>query len=389
MRRKFPILAAILLMWFVCLSSSAFAAAVPVTLKISAPAVLSGESAQICITVKDSSGKAVTVAQIVVDIESDAAQTVTEYGVQPDQDGEATVSLTTQTPGTYTITAYYTDLSGSGYADAQNTAVLEVKVPLKIYEAPTISQKSWPYGTTLSEIALEGGQANVAGTFSWKDPDQQLTVGKNRCAVVFTPDDSFYQAAEFGGDLTITIVQDTPVLTSLKATPIENGESLSSSKIEGEAVSQATGKAVSGTFTFADPSLIPDSESETVSVIFTPDDTENYKTVSGSVTIESKKGVTAVTDTTVREQQAVSENSTTETIDGNQVEVINSDLSDLAQGTGNIETQNAQSADAQILSLASAGTLTQTATQNWVLILAASAAAVSVAVILIFRKKIF
>ena len=107
------------------------------------------------------------------------------------------------------------------------------------------------------------------------------------------------------------------------------------------------------------------------------------------MTIESKKGVTAVTDTTVREQQAVSENSTTETIDGNQVEVINSDLSDLAQGTGNIETQNAQSADAQILSLASAGTLTQTATQNWVLILAASAAAVSVAVILIFRKKIF
>ena len=98
MRRKFPILAAILLMWFVCLSSSAFAAAVPVTLKISAPAVLSGESAQICITVKDSSGKAVTVGQIVVDIESDAAQTVTEYGVQPDQDGEATVSLTTQTP---------------------------------------------------------------------------------------------------------------------------------------------------------------------------------------------------------------------------------------------------------------------------------------------------
>lgn len=45
------------------------------------------------------------------------------------------------------------------------------------------------YGQTLGESVLSGGEANVAGSFAWVDPDAELEAGEYHQNVLFTPDD--------------------------------------------------------------------------------------------------------------------------------------------------------------------------------------------------------
>ncbi|MGI6108902.1 MAG: Ig-like domain-containing protein [Eubacteriaceae bacterium] len=387
MKRKLSMLVVLAMLCTAVFCGSALASVTPAKLKISAPSVLSGEDAVITVSAADKDGAAITTGSITVTVNStDFTTTLT---VKPDKDGTVTLTLPSMPAGSYEIDADYCDTSlNPVYSNADASAVLDVKVPLKIYEAPQAEQKTWAYGTTLSQISLSGGIANVSGTFSWKDPDQKLTVGKNRCAVVFTPDDSFYSPVEFGGDITVTIVQDTPVLSNLSAAPIDEGDTLSASNLTGTAVSKVTGEKIPGTFTFADPNQSIDSETDTVTVVFTPDDTVNYKSVTGTVAVAANKGKTSVTDSTVHEQQAVSENTTTETIDGNDVQVISSADTETT-GSGNTSTAYSNSQETKIQSLASSASGLKTFfSQSWVFP-ATGILTLSVIVgLVIFRKKI-
>ena len=73
------------------------------------------------------------------------------------------------------------------------------------------------YGQTLEESRLTGGEANVPGTFSWKEPETLLAVADSdltECEVIFTPDDtSSYEPVSF--TLTVTVNKaDAVVITA-------------------------------------------------------------------------------------------------------------------------------------------------------------------------------
>ena len=81
-----------------------------------------------------------------------------------------------------------------------------------------------------------------------------------------------------------------PTLSDIHAAPITYGQTLGKSTVTGKAI--VNGSEISGTFAFSDPNgkpTVSDSDSSQFSVVFTPDDTSNYKTALGTTTIHVNK----------------------------------------------------------------------------------------------------
>lgn len=86
-----------------------------------------------------------------------------------------------------------------------------------------------------------------------------------------------------------------PTLSDIHAAPITYGQTLGKSAVTGKAI--ANGSEISGTFAFSDPNgkpTVSDSDSSQFSVVFTPDDTSNYKTALGTTTIHVNKADSAI-----------------------------------------------------------------------------------------------
>ena len=81
-----------------------------------------------------------------------------------------------------------------------------------------------------------------------------------------------------------------PTLSDIHAAPITYGQTLGKSTVTGKAI--VNGSEITGTFAFSDPNgkpTVSDSDSSQFSVVFTPDDTSNYKTALGTTTIHVNK----------------------------------------------------------------------------------------------------
>ena len=84
------------------------------------------------------------------------------------------------------------------------------------------------------------------------------------------------------------IVKADPVITPPTASAITAGQTLADSTLAGGSATGAGGQAVPGTFTWEDPSIVPtvaDSNTTEYTVVFTPDDTANYNTVTCKVMV--------------------------------------------------------------------------------------------------------
>jgi hypothetical protein len=112
---------------------------------------------------------------------------------------------------------------------------------------PVVS--SWPtaasitYGQALSNSALSGGAANVAGSFAWAAPATLPNAGSNTASVTFTPTD----AANYNTVTTNVVVlvnKATPVVSNWPtAAPLYYGQELGSSALSGGAASGHGDKA--------------------------------------------------------------------------------------------------------------------------------------------------
>ncbi len=102
---------------------------------------------------------------------------------------------------------------GSGYKALEGTAAITVeKASPHIQALPEASQIT--YGESLSQSALAGGAAAVAGGFSWKESSLKPTVadsGKTEFAIVFTPDDTEnYNSVETAITLQVLPAEQAP-----------------------------------------------------------------------------------------------------------------------------------------------------------------------------------
>ena len=111
-------------------------------------------------------------------------------------------------------------------------------------------------------------------------------------ACTFVPSDTANYNT-IGTTVAVEVTQATPVLASATATQITYGQSLADAQLDGSACySSADTTPVEGTLSWEDSSIKPtvaDSGSTAYNVIFTPSDTLNYTTATGTATITVAK----------------------------------------------------------------------------------------------------
>ena len=144
------------------------------------------------------------------------------------------------------------------------------------------------HGQTLAEATLANGITSVSGNFTFTST-AAVSAGTTRQTVTFTPDDTTNYNA-FTTELDVTVAPATPsIITSPTATPIAAGQTLSSSILDGGAAS------VDGTFTWENPNTAPETGTTTQNFVFTPNDTTNYTSTTGTVSVTVNKATPTVT----------------------------------------------------------------------------------------------
>lgn len=340
--------------------SAVLAAPQETFMTIDAPSILSGNVATIQVSVEDEEGDPVTDGTVTLTIlekdPDDEMHSLITQTLIPDLSGLVQMAVPNLSAQIYQIDAVFTSADLDEYQDSETSDTLDVKMPVKLFEKPTTTQTSYPYGTTLDEIELTGGKCNVAGTFVFKDPDQKLVVGTNYVPVLFVPDDEFYGEKDFNETIAVTIVPATPVLSNVKVSGTVDDGKLVDATITGDAINPTTGKKVAGTFTIKDPDGTIDPDKHTIDVVFNPSHTLHYNSVSAQASLKvniDQSTATSRTTEVVEQQPVETSSSTIEVIQGDPVEVINQDSqstvstpgsSGSATSTGSGSTQTTQSA---------------------------------------------
>jgi MBG domain (YGX type)/Legume lectin domain len=158
---------------------------------------------------------------------------------------------------------------------------------------PTItwnSPASITYGTALGTAQLDAS-ASVAGTYAYTPAaGTVLHVGNNQTlSVVFTPTDSNnYTTAS--ATTTISVLQATPTITWNSPASITYGTALGTAQLDASA-------SVAGTFAYtpAAGTVLHVGSNQTLSVVFTPTDSNDYTTASATTKISVLQSTPTIT----------------------------------------------------------------------------------------------
>jgi hypothetical protein len=205
--------------------------------------------------------------------------------------------------GSQPLSVAFTPSDTTDYKTATGSATIQVT-------NQSIPQISWAtpaaitYGTALSATQLNAAASfngsTVAGTFAYTPASGVVPgAGSQTLSVTFTPSNTaLYTSAS--ATVTLLVNQATPVITWATPAPITSGTPLSGAQLDATA-------SVAGTFVYTPASgTVLGAGSQTLSVTFTPTDTTDYKSASGSVTLQVNQGTSnnqagfVGTDTTTR-----------------------------------------------------------------------------------------
>ena len=158
---------------------------------------------------------------------------------------------------------------------------------------PMTDISSITYGDEIGKIKLSGiakdGNTVVDGTFSWKEPNVKPNAGTFDAPFVFTPenDEVYYSVT---GTVKITVNKATPTGTPSYDLIKSYGKTLADTNLSADGRFSVVGSAV---WTDKDGNALPSNESVKANTeyrwLFTPNDTQNYNTVAGTVILFTKK----------------------------------------------------------------------------------------------------
>ena len=159
---------------------------------------------------------------------------------------------------------------------------------------PPVVQGSYASGTLLSEITITGGvvvntinpEANqgISNPPLWRfvNADQAITESGYYTAYVAGAE-QFFETFEY--PVYVQIAKNMPLIVDAPVATLTVGDDLNNVVLEGGKV-MCGDVEVRGTFTFENPSQIVNSVGTyPFAIIFTPDDTENYSTCTGTATV--------------------------------------------------------------------------------------------------------
>ena len=197
--------------------------------------------------------------------------------------------------------------SMENYANAGYTLTISItdKKTVEIKSGNTVSvdgSNALTYGEKVSKLTLgntvfvEAGTDDVIeGILSWSNPDEIPAAGTTQAGWVFKPADSTYYA-ELTGTAAITVAKATPIVVTVP-TVAERGynpdAALTGSDITGGSVTGADGNSLAGTWSFTGTNIIPTVNNKGYQAVFTPDDTNNYNTVTRTITVTVNKAAKA------------------------------------------------------------------------------------------------
>jgi len=142
------------------------------------------------------------------------------------------------------------------------------------------------YGQTLANAILTpNGTGLTNGVYEWKDDTVSPTVGTHTDTVIFTPMDSVnYKSVEFA--VSVTVNQAEPTVGCV-ASAITYGQTLG----DAELTEEGNG-LTAGSYAWKDATIRPtvaDSGTTEYTVVFTPDDSVNYKSAEFNITVTVNK----------------------------------------------------------------------------------------------------
>ena len=186
-----------------------------------------------------------------------------------------------------TITATVT-IKSQNYEDTTATVSLTLTPKAIPVGAPTLSKSVLTYGDKLGDITLSGSlmdrEAAVEGTFSWVSPeDKPSTTEKYVAKWVFTPKDKNTYATVHG-ETNITVNKATPT-----GKPEYTAITTSGKKLSDVSLTQTeTSFSVPGTVAWKLPADTEVTANTAYEWVFTPNDTDNYNSLTGTITLWHK-----------------------------------------------------------------------------------------------------
>lgn len=215
-------------------------------------------------------------------------------GGQPEVSSDGKLSYTVKTGSVGDNGTIKVAVTTVNYVDFTITVNVNLtdKLPVSLKDGASVTLQNsiLTYGQTLSTLAFnsavfvnDGGNV-VAGTLSWKTPDEKPNAGTTSATWVFTPDDEAYAAVE--DTVAITVNKATPNVTALPtvtARTYHPTASLTNDDLVGGTVN------VEGSWSWQSANIIPVVNNSGYVAVFTPTDSTNYETVTKTITVTVSK----------------------------------------------------------------------------------------------------
>ena len=210
---------------------------------------------------------------------------------------------TAKNAGEYTV--WYKVQGNAEYADVAEQS-LTVTVAKKAVEIKGGNRSNvLIYGEKISKLTLgntvfvEAGTDDVIeGIFSWSNPDEIPAAGTTQAGWVFKPADS-KNYKELTGTAAITVAKATPAVVTVPTVAEREynpAVALADSDMTGGSVTGADGKSLAGTWSFTGTNIIPTVNNKGYQAVFTPDDADNYNTVTRTITVKVTKATPVIAE---------------------------------------------------------------------------------------------
>lgn len=161
------------------------------------------------------------------------------------------------------------------------------------------------YGEKISKLTLgntvfvEAGTDDVIeGILSWSNPDEIPAAGTTQAVWIFKPTDSRHYL-ELIGTAAITVAKATPAVVTVPAVAervYNPAVALADSDMTGGSVTGADGNELAGTWSFIGKNIIPTVNNKGYQAVFTPDDANNYSTVTRTITVKVTKATLVIAE---------------------------------------------------------------------------------------------
>ena len=204
---------------------------------------------------------------------------------------------------TITVTA-----SMENYEDAVYTMTIKItdKKLVTLKSGNTVSvngSNALTYGEKVSKLTLgntvfveAGTDDEIEGILSWSNPDEIPAAGTTQAGWVFKPADSTHYA-ELTGTAAITVAKATPMVVTVPTVAEREynpDAALTGSDMTGGSVTGADGNSLAGTWSFTGKNIIPTVNNKDYQAVFTPDDADNYNTVTRTITVKVTKATPVI-----------------------------------------------------------------------------------------------